>query len=550
MREILQNTGLMNASAPPPSSRSSASIAAAVLLAVAAAALLLRIPSIAQPLGIDQGLWASAVRGMSRGQRLYQDVWEQRPPGIYWIYLAGFNVLGWRAATVAWLDLMAAAIATAAIWGIARTLSGSLTAALAVMIYATMTMPAWLYRHGGFLERSVSETFIVVCVSLAALCAVRWRVRPSLILAAGVGLFAGAAVVLKPNAGLYFPAMVAWMLLYRPRHVERRDMIRAVAAAIGASAILPIVTLIWLARLGLMDNARVAVIEFNRFYVSQGFTLGGYALDFSKALFLRMKTEPLWLAGSVGGLAAVWQLATTRRLPPLAGLTVIWGAAAFCMIVVNGVRLFNSYFIPPMVPLSLLAAWLFTDWVKRSGVRKGLAGVVAVLMVGLLVQRGYAARILDTLLADIAVLRGSMDRTAYLERFGGYANDRGYSGRSNAELAAYVREHTSPDDRVYLFGINGAEVYFAADRLTAHRFLRVNFFVDTEFPDPQFRLDAVVRDLAARRPRYIIFERLHSTSAMARAADALIYDPLVAELLSTYQLEAQVEDFALYRRVE
>jgi hypothetical protein len=220
------------------------------------------------------------------------------------------------------------------------------------------------------------------------------------------------------------------------------------------------------------------------------------------------------------------------------------------MIVVNGVRLFNSYFIPPMVPLSLLAAWLFTDWVRRSRVRKGLAAVVAVLMVVLLVQRGYAARILDTLQADVAVLRGSMDRTAYLERFGGYANSRGYSGRSNAELAAYVREHTSPDDRVYLFGINGAEVYFAADRLTAHRFLRVNFFVDTEFPDPQFRLDAVVRDLAARRPRYIIFERLHSTSAMARAADALIYDPLVAGLLSTYQLEAQVEDFALYRRVE
>ena len=487
---------------------------------------------------------------MSRGQLLYQDVWEQRPPGIYWIYLTGFNVLGWRAATVAWLDVMAAAIATTAVWGIARTLGGRVTAALAAAIYATMTMPSWLYRHGGFLERSVSETFIVVSVSLAAWCAVRWRVRPSLILAAGVGLFAGAAVVLKPNAGLYFPAMLAWMGLYRPQAIERRDVIRAIASAITASAILPIVALIWLARLGLLDDARIAVVDFNRFYVSQGFTLGGYALDLSKALFLRMKTEPMWLAGSVGALAAAWQFATTRRLPPLAGLTVLWGAAAFCMIVVNGVRLFNSYFIPPMVPLSLLAAWLFTDWVKGSAVRKCLAAVVVVLMAVLLVQRSYVARILDTLQADVAVLRGSMDRTTYLERFGGYANNRGYSARGNEELAAYVREHTSPDDRIFLFGINGAEVYFAADRLTAQRFLRVNFFVETDFPDPEFRLDAVVRDLASRRPRYLIFERLHSTSAMAKAADALITDPLVTELLTAYQQEAQIEDFTLYRRRE
>ena len=78
-----------------------------VLAAVAVGCLLLRIVSIAEPLGIDQSLWASAVRGMSRGQLLYRDVWEQRPPGIYLIYLFGFSTLGWTAATVAWLDILA-----------------------------------------------------------------------------------------------------------------------------------------------------------------------------------------------------------------------------------------------------------------------------------------------------------------------------------------------------------------------------------------------------------------------------------------------------------
>ena len=139
-------------------------------------------------------------------------------------------------------------------------------------------------------------------------------------------------------------------------------------------------------------------------------------------------------------------------------------------------------------------------------------------------------------------------RNAYLERFGGYATNRGYSARANLELAEYISNHTSPDDRVFLFGINGAGVYFTSDRLTAHRFLRVNFFVPTTFPDPEFELDAVLRDLAARQPRYLIFEQLHSTSEMARTVDALQTNAGVQQLLANYTLEVRIEDFTLYRR--
>src|SRR6476661_8033133 len=85
----------------------SRSLLPAGLLALAAAALLIRTVSVAEPLGIDQSLWASAVKGMSRGQLLYRDVWEQRPPGIYWTYLAAFKLFGWTPAAIAWLDLIA-----------------------------------------------------------------------------------------------------------------------------------------------------------------------------------------------------------------------------------------------------------------------------------------------------------------------------------------------------------------------------------------------------------------------------------------------------------
>ena len=151
--------------------------------------------------------------------------------------------------------------------------------------------------------------------------------------------------------------------------------------------------------------------------------------------------------------------------------------------------------------------------------------------------------------ANVDVLRGHTDRVVYLERFGDYGNKRGYSARANAELAQYVREHTTPEERVFLFGINGAGVYFLADRLIAQRFLRANFFVETQFPDPRFRLDAVAAELAERAPRYLIFERLHTSSAMGRAVDALPGHPTLAPLLANYRMETQIEDFTLYRRL-
>jgi hypothetical protein len=239
-----------------------------------------------------------------------------------------------------------------------------------------------------------------------------------------------------------------------------------------------------------------------------------------------------------------------RKLPPLAGMSVLWGGASALAIMVNGARLFNSYFIQAFAPLALLSAWLLFCYARRSMPRRLVGLATIAMMLALLVQRGYPARVMASARADFDLLRGRMDHTTYLERFGGYETGRGYSARANEELAVYVRNRTNEDDRVFLFGINGAGLYFAADRLTAHRFLRVNFFVATDFPDPRFRLDAVTDELAARRPRYIIFERLHSTSEMGRAADALQEQPAVVQLLRGYRLEIRIEDFTLYRRID
>ena len=84
----------------------------------------------------------------------------------------------------------------------------------------------------------------------------------------------------------------------------------------------------------------------------------------------------------------------------------------------------------------------------------------------------------------------------------------------------------------------------------ANRYLRTNVFVPSLFPAPGFALADVVRELEAARPVYLVFETLHSPSAMGVAVDALQDDPEVRRLLAAYRLETRIEDFSIYRRLE
>ena len=520
-----------------------------LLLAAAAFALIVRIAAIAEPLGIDQSLWASAVRGMARGQRLYADVWEQRPPGIYVTYLIGFTMFGWTTAAVAWLDIAAATVVTGALFVLGRRLSGDRAGAIAAALYAVFTIPAGLYGNGGFLERSVCETFIVGCVAIAAACAVQLRDRASAVAAIGLGVCGGLAVVYKPNAGLYFPALLAWLAAYAGTKPGGAPWPRVVAIATAASVIPIAGTAIWLWTQGTLGDAKVAIVDFNRIYVAEGFDPASYADEFAHRIFLFMKTDAIWAAGSIASLFAVWRLARERSLPPLAGLAMFWGAATVGVIVVNGARLFPSYFIQAFAPLCLMAAWFFADGAGTSSRRDRVVRAAAlVVMAFVLVRSPYLPRAIRWSADDWRAMTGAISTADQLRRFGGYANERGYSALANAEVAAYVRERTQPDDRIFLFGVNGAGIYFLADRLTAHRFLRVNFFVGMDFPEPSFNLAAVTRDLAERRPRYILFEDLHATSAIGRSVSGVVTDPRVIELLSGYELEATIEDFTIYRR--
>nr|HPK71361.1 hypothetical protein [Vicinamibacterales bacterium] len=69
--------------------------------------VIIRLPSLVQPSGADQDLYAYVGQEIARGGLPYLDAWDQKPPAVHYTYAVMYGV--WpRPAVVAATDLLAA----------------------------------------------------------------------------------------------------------------------------------------------------------------------------------------------------------------------------------------------------------------------------------------------------------------------------------------------------------------------------------------------------------------------------------------------------------
>src|SRR4029453_18596821 len=86
-----------------------------LFVAFAAALLVVRLPSLVQPMGADQSLYAYVGDRIRAGGLPYRDAWDQKPPAIHALY-AGLRALWPSDAIVPAADFAAAAAVAALLW--------------------------------------------------------------------------------------------------------------------------------------------------------------------------------------------------------------------------------------------------------------------------------------------------------------------------------------------------------------------------------------------------------------------------------------------------
>jgi hypothetical protein len=495
-----------------------------LFLALAGALVLLRVPSIAQPMGADQGLYAYVGDRILAGELPYRDAWDQKPPAIHYTYAV--MRAAWRGDTsVGGADLLAAA---AVGWLLFRfgAASGSPSAgAFAALVFLLLSNPAFT-RLGGIRLRAQCETFISVAVAGAFLLLANRRSRDTRWTVVSAGVLFGVAFVFKYNAGIYAAAGLATVWLWD--RLTWRDIVR-----LAAGFAVPVALMLGIfAAGGALRDLYEATITYNVRYSGETYAGPGAVVRYLMTFPIeRARVDALWTVGGAGCLLLValapWKRA---RLVP-----AIWVGAACLSIAVNGSRGLPQYFVQANPALAVAAVWgaLETWPVVRawSGRRARLVGAIALLVVAVGVWRvNQFPKLFEQTRFDLAYMLGRIDRSEYLSR---YADDRKYSAAASAELVDLVRTNSRPDDRIYIFGFTCA-VYVDAERASASRFfwsrpVIVGFNAGT----PGYGVEGLLAELDRRRPALVALQRRDWAPDVTDSAEFFMNTPVLANWLRT-----------------
>ncbi len=169
-------------------------------LALAAVAIL-ALPCLSNPIGRDQATYSVIGRGLLHGRVLYKDLWDNKPPGIFFIFAAIVKVFGsvmWSVGVVDILWLLAVSIL---IFFFTRRYLGIAAAAIAVLVNA-----AW-HTGAGYWNAAQPETFMTLFV-LAGFLLLTGASGASKSRSLGSGILFAAAFWVKYNAAAFLPLLL------------------------------------------------------------------------------------------------------------------------------------------------------------------------------------------------------------------------------------------------------------------------------------------------------------------------------------------------------
>lgn len=375
---------------------------------------------------------------------LYREVWDQKPPLIYWL-----NVLGvWLGGEGRWGVW---ALSFGAIVGATALSMRVLTRAFGMMIALVVTT-MWLLAYVQLInDGDMTEEFALplqfACLWLALQAewnhGGEYRRRGVLI-----GICVGVIFFLKSNSIGIGIAIALYILLQAFFKRDARDALRNLASIASGTIVVVILVCGVLLGQGTLNDFLDIVVRFNVIYTERFGLLQG-ARDALRAGFANLALTGLAPFGALGfalGVSAfLW---ARKKIPPR--LAPLLGVCAFALpleviLVTTTRRGFDHYFVTLFYVLAVWSAFLL--WLARYALFQFLAPMTprvrGQLSFGMFC--GIGIFLLPALEHD---LRFASELHAL----------------EPPPVIEYIRAHTTPEDTVLILGYEPRVLLFAARR--------------------------------------------------------------------------------------
>jgi len=485
--------------ARPLAGRRSRPLAAIGVLAAVFVLIVFRLKSFDLPLETDECNYAYIGTRLLDGARIYVDVWDHQPFGVFVLFAGVIRIFGDAPEVFRWMAVVFSLASLAFTYALLKRTGGLAAGIVGAFLFALVSSDPGTAGEGCNREiymntLTLGAWYLAVCLPLD---------RRAAILLAGTALGLGTAV--KTIVAIHWVALAAWLFFCagRNRAVTQRladVMLFAtgpLALWLGAFAYFAatdrftdFVDAVFLFNLGYSETDAGFFARFVQFFVPRR-----HPFIFDSAL-------PVWLMGAAG---TVWLL--VRSLLPdtatpvgkprsdigrshAAALVMLVGAS-FVAVCLPG-RFWPHYYylmIPPMVIATalLISRVALLAQEVLAGSSQGLAipihVIAALLVCGPVLWFQYR----DYLGQDLLGIT--------VKRY----NTRDFWGRAHG---LNVRSVTDPGDSIFVFG-NDASIYYYAQRRCASRYTMTTGLSD-HMPGAERRRAILMDELRVDPPRLIL----------------------------------------------
>ena len=483
---------------------------AAALAAAGFAAM--RLGFLQEPqMGVDSAAYMAIGDILNRGGRLYADVWDQKPPGLYLFYQLIMDL--WptaRAAIVA--SLAAMGLNVLLLFGLTRKLLGPWAGLSAGWLLAVFTAVFWASAPN-------AEVFLLT-LQLAALWL--WLREPGTVPSGGRILLGGAAlgvafmvkyVVLLPAVGL-----AAWLVWAggRDSRPGARRRLGLFAAGWAAGAAPFALYCLWQ---GVWGDFVAGTFGYNSGYVFRNAWeyFQQYGLGFITGYF--RQHWALWVGAAAGLAVWFWRRppATRSGAGDGSGLMLLWLLSSVAAVLAP-LKFLDHYFL-----LVVPGLCFWTAYPLREGTPLGR------------LPRAVAAVALLAVSLPLAAIRTGES----LDRWRHPGPDPAGDGYAPSAIGRYVESETTAADRIYVWRSLETDIYFYAHRRPASRIFFWPHLVRE--PAPPGGLAGVEAEFRAHPPAFLV------------VGDSPVYAertlPFLDRMLARdYSLDRVVEGNKIYRR--
>ncbi len=512
------------------------------------------LPNLRYPIGRDQATFCVIGQGLLRGQLLYRDLWDNKPPGIFYIYALIVKIFGpvmWSVGTV---DILWLLVISCCIFYFARRSMGTPAAALAMVFNAV--------RHcrQGYIHAAQPETFLMLCI-FAAYFLIRQEEGRRAIRLFLAGLILGAAFWLKYNAVAFFPFVALVPFLDFSKLNQDSGRVRfSIPWKEWLTRMLVVSGGFILAVAGVLTYFRISgawpALKEVQFEVLPRYGAMAFGITTNNFFLWALRETQIQLGIWYEIIAALALLIAWRRREVSAIAPAALFAFAGYLSVAMQVRFHHPYYYETCYPFFAMF-WGYVcvktyegfRYLQRIFAQRNLTLARSLLW---LVLVGVAASLLPEesvrVVQQYSFLKDwwRNPEQSYAVYYWELPLDK---LRDQMRVLDFLKANSRPEDEVYVWG-TAPLINFLSQRRTPSRFVSNLALISLWAPD-RWRQE-LADTLEARRPRYIIVVRDDAIPAVSfTGLDSegylLVYPALAKVLNELYTPDVRLGDFHIYR---